>query len=168
MQENQMTLSLYHFSTSSEFFTIPIIAFDMNQQHIIYIIPCTDPQLQHTFKEAQNLSSALIRGQDAEEAGADEAEAGEQSAVWATELQYCKDLESKLAARKYKSTLIIAPSSTLNVWRPEKEKFFPGITMRIFAGHKSSGPNHIRRITLGSRMRDLLEHLLSLPDDPTS
>lgn len=38
--------------------------------------------------------------------------------------------------------------------------------MKIFAGSKFSGPHHTRRMTLGSRMRHLLEYLLSVPDTP--
>ena len=69
-------------------------------------------------------------------------------------------------AYMYKTTLIIAPSQTLSVWSAEAQKFFPNLHVKIFAGSRFAGPYHTRRMTLGSRTRNLLEHLLSIPDTP--
>ena len=73
----------------------------------------------------------------------------------------------KLRVRRYKPTLILAPSQATNDWKHEIRCFFPDIQARYFFQNPSRlSASRERTLTLGETMEDLLRYLTRVPDTP--
>lgn len=84
--------------------------------------------------------------------------------IWQTKLRKCEKLVTKFQQRIFKSTLIIAFFQTFSIWNVECQNFFFNFQMKIFARSKFFDFNYIRKMIFESKMRHLLEHLLSFFD----
>lgn len=83
-------------------------------------------------------------------------------------INQAKSLIRGIANRKYKATLILAPSHALGVWKEEIRTFFPMLTLKQFYSAQKRSAFEDRGSVLGTSIVDLLEFLDGLPDDPST
>ena len=96
-------------------------------------------------------------------------EAMEVSKKLAEKIRRARTLVSRIAARKYKVTLVVCPSQAIPVWKAECQTFFPSmLTLRVFYGSPQTGPHAGRSMVLRSTAIGLLEYLEGLPDEPST
>lgn len=75
-------------------------------------------------------------------------------------------LVNLLARRTHKPTLILCPSSAINVWQDELLLRFSTVRAFFWYGRLSGARPGLRGYTMRETLRGLLENMLSFPDEP--
>ena len=73
-----------------------------------------------------------------------------------------------IGQRRYKATLILAPSQGLGVWKGEQQAFFPMLRLKQYYSSAARATFQERQSIIGTSIVNLLESLERLPDGPTA